>query len=108
MRAPVDDLPDEELREIAGSPEFGLAALTGNLRVPVMAALQEVAGADAKKLPALLGNAHGVIERFRKHLETSKQVAVCDDNPFGVPVELRGLLTPALAQLDAGVNQFSD
>jgi hypothetical protein len=86
---------DEELREIG---DYGLNAVTGNFRVPLMAALLDIErGADpGQKLAS-------AIEAFRDHLETDDQVEACDDNPFGVAVSIRATLIPALDQLARGI-----
>ena len=83
---------DDDLHEIA---EFGLNAVTGNFKVPLMAALvgaERGEQRDISKLAAL-------IPPFRKHLETDLRVEVCDENDFNVPVRIRATLLPALDQL---------
>ena len=87
---------DSELGEIG---EFGINAVTGNFRVPLMAALMGAQAGnpqDAAKLAA-------AIQRFRDHLDSDDRVEACDDNPFGVQVSLRGTLIPALDELAASL-----
>ena len=40
------------------------------------------------------------VSDFRRFLDTDPAVQLCDDNPFGVKVELRALLGKALGELD--------
>ena len=39
--------------------------------------------------------------KFQQFLETDERIEACDENPFGVPVDIRGQLLPALGQLAA-------
>lgn len=84
---------DEELEEVA---EFGLNGITGNFRVRLMAAMQGARSGDARALAQL----PRLAAAFRAYLDTDERVAVCDDNPFGVPVGIRAALAPVLAQLE--------
>jgi hypothetical protein len=80
---------DETLQRIA---EFGLNGVTGNHRVTLMAALA-APGPDTTT----------VIRRFRDFLDTDEKIAVCDDNPFRVPVSIRATLGAALGRMDAAL-----
>ena len=87
---------DAELKEIS---EYGINAVTGNYRVPLMAALRgAVVGnmQDAGKLAA-------AIRRFRDHLASDDRVEAVAVNPFDIQVNLRGTLIPALDELAACV-----
>lgn len=83
---------DEELRDIG---EFGLNAVTGNFRVPLMAALM-AAQQGGERGAAELGKA---VAAYRNHIEADEGVEACDENPFGVAVSIRSTLVPALDQL---------
>ena len=100
LQAVLRKTGDDQLEEIA---EFGLNGVTGNHRVPLMAALMELGDGN----PATLGKAGpkalGIIDAFRSYLESSEQVEVCDANPFGAPVAIRATLVPALAQMAAAL-----
>ncbi len=89
---------DDTLKQIA---EFGMNGLTGNHKVPLMAALAELAGGDPAVVAKVGPKALGVIQAFRSFLDGDEKVAVCDDNPFGVPVAIRATLGAALAQMAA-------
>ncbi|MGH7043854.1 MAG: hypothetical protein ACREFY_17240 [Acetobacteraceae bacterium] len=89
---------DDTLKQIA---EFGMNGLTGNYKVPLMVALAELDGGDpaivARTGPKLLGT----VQAFRSFLDGDEKIAVCDENPFGVPVAIRATLGGALAQMAA-------
>jgi hypothetical protein len=87
---------DEELAEIA---EYGLNGVTGNHKVPLLAALIGAVGGNAgdrAKLPS-------IVSAFRAHLETGDQVEACDENPFGVTVTIRSSLVEALGQVESAL-----
>ncbi len=89
---------DDTLKQIA---EFGMNGLTGNHKVPLMAALAELVGGDPAVIARTGPKALGIIQAFRGFLDGDEKVAVCDDNPFGVPVAIRATLGAALAQMAA-------
>ena len=89
---------DETLKQIA---EFGVNGLTGNFKVPLMAALAEVGSGDPAAIAKAGPKTLGIIQAFRTHLSTDEKVEVCDENPFGVPVAIRATLGAALAQMEA-------
>ena len=89
---------DGELADIA---EFGLNAVTGGFKVPLMALLHELDSAAPK--PQLVTRARTVVSRFRGHLGQDERVLACDENPFGVAMTLRATLGGALAELDAAL-----
>ncbi len=83
---------DGDLHDIA---EYGLSAVTGDFRVPMMSSL---AGADPASKPSLAKLAKTVAE-LSNHLATDDRVMVCDENSFGVAVSLRATLGAALTQV---------
>lgn len=91
---------DDTLNEIA---EFGLNAVTGNYRVPLMAALMELGKGDQAAMRKAGPKALKIINEFRGHIESSEAVEVCDANPFGTPVSIRATLGGALAELGASL-----
>jgi hypothetical protein len=88
---------DEELQAIA---EFGLNGVTGNYKVPLLAAMQNVDEArdDARGVQAR--RAVAIATGFLKHLQSERKIQACDENPFGVQVSIRQTLGGALAQLN--------
>ena len=87
---------DEELHEIA---EFGLNGVTGDLKVPFMAALQELEASSGPKLTQSAGKVRDAATKFQAYLASDETVTVCDKNPFRVNVTIRKLLVPALAEI---------
>jgi hypothetical protein len=87
---------DTELKEIA---EFGLNAVTGNHKVRLMAAIKDIDAADALARAAAAQKASAEVAAFQRHLESDARVAVCDENPFGVPMTIRSSIGGALADL---------
>jgi hypothetical protein len=85
---------DEEMQEIA---DFGLNGLTSGHKVAVTAALLGAQGGNSADVPKLAAAAR----KFQQFLESDERIEACDENPFGVPCDIRGQLIPALGQLAA-------
>lgn len=100
LRRKLVESGEDDLREIA---ELGLAGVSSNHAVKVMAALMEIRTASKEKLPAVVERALPLVRRFADHVETAEVVLVVDDNPFDVPVSVRGTLGPALRRLEAAL-----
>jgi hypothetical protein len=92
LQATLRESDDPELQEIA---EFGLNGVTGNFRVPLMAALR---GAQAGEVRAR-AQLPRIAAAFREHIDSDERIAACDDNPFGVRVSIGATLGPALDAL---------
>jgi len=99
--------PDQELRAIAGSSEFGINALTAGYRVKLTGAVRVLVGASPSDLPRALTRARQLVAEFRFHVQSSDRIEACDENPVGVPVGIRGSLGPALRQTAAAVEGFA-
>ena len=95
-----DDNP--QLHKIA---ETGLNAVTGNHKVPLMAALMDVDRAAAPARAAACAKAQQLALDFGLHISTDPRIAACDKNPFAVPVSVGATLGPALARLDTALRQ---
>ncbi len=100
LQAALRASDDETLREIA---EYGLNGVTGNHKVPLMAAMTEIGAGDAAAVAKAGPKALGIIQAFRSHIEGDERIEVCDDNPFGVPVAIRATLGAALARMQASL-----
>jgi arylsulfatase A-like enzyme len=100
LQAALRQTGDDTLVEIA---EFGLNGITGNFRVPLMAALMEIGTGNPAAIQKTGPKALKVINDFRAHLDSSEAVKVCDGNPFGTPVSIRATLGGALAGLAASL-----
>ncbi|MBL8794239.1 MAG: hypothetical protein JNM56_10055 [Planctomycetia bacterium] len=92
----------DELKEVA---EFGLSGVTGNFRVPLTAALRNVAAAKGEARKKETAKAHIIVAGFKKHLNSSELVLVCDENPLGVTMTIRKTLGAALDQLEAALEK---
>lgn len=101
LQSALKKIDDVELHEIA---EFGLAGVTGNYKVPMMAAIIEIdqarGGASLRKAAAKAGD---IAKAFNAYLASEETVAVCDANEFGVPVTLRASLGKALSGIEAAL-----
>ncbi len=90
----------EVLHDIA---EFGMNGLTGDNKVKVMVSLIELGDGTPAAMRKSGRKALGAIGAFRAYLDSDERIAVCDDNPFGVPVAIRETLCAALADLQAAI-----
>lgn len=95
LQAALRETDDPDLHDIADS---GLNALTGNTRVPLMAAIMEAGAGDPQQLKAAAPKVLKAVGAFRTQL-ASPQVAACDNNPFDVDVALGETFSGALDQL---------
>lgn len=91
LQTVLKEAGDGELAEIA---EYGLNAVTGGFKVPLMAVLRELDPAAPK--PQLVKRARTVVSGFRGHLGRDERVLACDENPFGVRMTVRSTLGGAL------------
>jgi hypothetical protein len=107
LQAVLAVYPDEQLKEIAGSPDIGINALTGNYRVRVLAALRDIETATPDKLPAALKKASILVSGFTSHIGSSDRIDACENNWLKVPVKLRETINPALADLSRGIDKFA-
>jgi len=87
---------DEDLAEIA---EFGLNGVTGNFKVRLMAAIVAMDSANAETRAGIAKRAASIVSGFRSHIDTHPQVKACDENPLGVPVNIRSSIGGALTEL---------
>ena len=88
---------DTELKQIA---EFGLNGVTGDHKVPLMAAIRELDSAPAEKLKGLVAKAGGIAASFKAHIDKDERVTECDQNPFGVQVSIKKSIGGALDKLN--------
>ena len=89
---------DPDLRRIA---EFGLNGVTDGVQTGLMAALftyNSTSGEDRIKAATVVA---ARAAEARKLIEGDAVIALCEDNPFGVKVDIRGTLAPVLRQLEA-------
>ncbi len=80
--------------------EFGLNGITAGVQSRLMAALFDFQRASGE---ARTGAAQTLRDRAREArslIEKDPVIALCDDNPFGVPVAIRSTLGNALAEIE--------
>ena len=97
LQAKLRDEADEDLAEIA---EFGLPALTGDFKAPMMAAVMDVDRTTGDGLPRVARRVRALAASFAEYLDEAETVAVTDDNDFGVTVTIRKTIGGALRQLE--------
>ncbi len=89
---------------LKGIAESGLNAVTGDFKVPLMAALEDVRRASGSGRRAACAKAQKLAVAFGKHIAGDPRVAACNANPFGVPVSIVGTLGPALDALELALS----
>lgn len=85
--------------------EFGLPALTGDFKAPMIAAVMDVDRARGDGLPRAARRARSLAASFAEYLDEAETVAVTDDNDFGVTVTIRKTVGGALRQLEQTLAQ---
>ncbi len=111
----ASDLVDKQMNDLAaamrktGHPvltriaDLGLNGVTGDNKVPLMAAIGDIGQGDAGKLAKGRAKALETVRAFQKHLSDDPRVAVCEANPLGVAVSMRATLGDALKQMEAAL-----
>lgn len=98
LQAALRAIDDDELHQIA---ETGLNAITGDHRVPVMAAVAEIGAGGAADLARAAPKALAAVRAFQAHLAADPRVKACDSNPFGVAMSVQATLGAALAKMES-------
>jgi hypothetical protein len=91
---------DPELAKIA---DHGLNGVTGNFKVPLMAAVMDIDAARGEALRKAAQKGVRAARAFAKYLTTEETVRVTDENEFDVPVTIRSSLGKALRDIDAAL-----
>lgn len=82
--------------------EFGLAGLSGgSVQTSLMTALMTFGNAPAADRQKAAGAVRQAIGAYRGFLSGNRLVELCEKNPFGVPLDLRGTLGGALDRIEA-------
>lgn len=93
---------ESELEELVRIAEFGFNAISGNFKVPLMAAIRNVDGASGEARKKQAATALTVIDGFLKHLDQEELIAACDEDAeamFGVKSTIRTSIGAALEQM---------
>ncbi len=81
--------------------EFGLAGVSGGqIQTKMMTALLTHTRAGIEDRAKAAASLRGVISEYRAFLRGNRLVALCDENPFGVTVNLRSGLGEALDRIE--------
>lgn len=84
--------------------EFGLAGVSRGLQVKMRVALQEF-GAQGSAQAA--GKLRSSVAEMHEFLKSDPAVRLCDDNPFGIAVDLRPTFGAALEQINARLDTLA-
>ncbi len=76
--------------------QFGMNAITKDMKVPLMAALMEIRSGSRDALEKNGAQALLLVRGFRKHIDSDPRVAACELNPLDIDVSIRTTLRPAL------------
>jgi len=95
---------DPELTQIA---DKGLNGVTGNFKVPLMAAVMDIDRARGEALKKASQKGLRAARAFAKYLTTEETVRVTDENAFGVPVTIRASLGKALRDMDTALSPLA-
>jgi hypothetical protein len=96
LQAKLRGTDDPDLHRIA---EFGLNAISGNMRVKVQASLLTLRSSLPNVDPKAAANTRKLVDQMAAHLNSDGKVAACDRNPFGVKVSIAQTLGGALRQI---------
>ena len=105
VRTAMRDSGDPDFENIA---EFGLAALTGNHKTPVLAAVREVSSTSGEDRLNAVAKAREVIGGFRDYILADECVTACDEEceaEFGVRLTIRDEITRGLSMLEDALNR---
>ncbi|MGQ0567325.1 MAG: hypothetical protein ACT4OK_19995, partial [Gemmobacter sp.] len=84
--------------------ELGMAGLSGGtIQTKLMTALMNHASAAPEDRPRMEQALRGVIAEYKAFLATNQLVALCDENPFGVALNLRTGLGSALDRIEVSL-----
>lgn len=97
----ADDEVEDYVDALADIAENGLNAITENHRVRVMAAVMEIGKGEPAQIQASGAKTLSQIQAFQTFLASSEKITVCDANPFGAKVAIRGTFGPVLQRMTA-------
>ena len=84
--------------------EFGMAGLSGGgVQTKLMTSLFTLSSATGEDRVRAENTLRGAIAAYRAFLNTNTLVALCDENPFGVALNLRGGLGQALDRIEVSL-----
>lgn len=97
LQSKIRQIPDPDLERIA---EMGLNGITQGNQTALMKHLMEFRQVDATARPKAAAALQAQCKEYRAFLADSELVTLCEQNPFGVAVDLRKHLGKALDEID--------
>lgn len=97
LQSKIRQIPDPDLERIA---EMGLNGITQGNQTALMKHLMEFRQVDAAGRPKAAAALQAQCKEYRAFLANSELITLCEQNPFGVTVDLRKQLGKALDEID--------
>jgi hypothetical protein len=97
LQSAIRGMGDPDLDRIA---EYGLNGVTEGVQSKLMAALFDFQRAAGPARPAAAQTLRKRAQEARSLIESDEVIALCDDNPFGIPVTIRATLGAALTEIE--------
>ena len=83
--------------------DFGLNGLSDRNQTQLMKALFEYSSADSSKRSDAASALMSEVAAYRKFIENDEVVRLCENNPFGVSVDIRGPIIDALDRIESAI-----
>lgn len=83
--------------------DFGLNGLSDRNQTSLMKALFEFSNADPKSRKEEGQRLSEQVSAYRKMIETDEVLQLCENNPFGLSVDIRGPLLSALDHIEKAI-----
>lgn len=93
----IRQIPDPDLERIA---EMGLNGITQGNQTALMKHLMDFRNVDAAGRPKAAAALQAQCKEYRTFLDGNELITLCEQNPFGVTVDLRSHLGKALDEID--------
>ncbi|MGC1505274.1 MAG: hypothetical protein WA782_14185 [Sulfitobacter sp.] len=97
LQSKIRQIPDPDLERIA---EMGLNGITKGNQTALMKRLMEFRQVDAAARPKAAAALQAQCKEYRAFLADSELITLCEQNPFGVAVDLRKHLGKALDEIE--------
>lgn len=100
LRNTMKGLGHPDLDRIA---EFGLNGVTDGNQTALNRALFEYNGADGSARRKAASRLSDQVKEYRKFIDSNAIIELCEDNPFGVNLDIRGPLRDALDKIERAI-----
>lgn len=101
LQSSLRSIGHPDLTQIA---EFGLNAVTQGNQTALTAALMDYAKSSAESRAAAGQTLAAQVSAYRDFLGGNEIITLCEENPFGVSVDIRGPLGAALDRIEAAIS----